>query len=662
MSGVHARAAAPARERRNAWPSNVIGRPIFIALAALIGLPIALVVIAMLIVQSEWAERWVETRVGERLGREVQIDEIDIDLGWPPAVNLGRLRIGNPPWARTPSLVDADGLHARVAIPPLFRGQVVIPFLSARKAAAGLEIDGPRATWRFGDDEQQPSSIKLSRIQLEDGVIVFRDEGEKTALDIKVSGSLGQAGELKLAASGRFGDEVTKASATIPSLEPSPDAPIQLIANANIGKTEIAAKGTITSTLDTLDLDLRLGGQTLKDLRKVFRMNLPDTPPYKVAGHLRHTGTEWLFNDFAGRIGDSDVQGDVTYRTGGKRPFFQANVKSKLLDLDDLGPIIGTPPKTGPGETASAAQRRKAAELAAKSQVLPHERFSTADWDQMDADVTLDAQRVLRPKQLPIDSLATHVILKDSVLRFEPLSFGVAGGRISGTISLDGRTKPVRGNMEIDFQGLQLARLFPESQAMKEALGTLYGRAKLAGRGESVAELLGTSNGPISLAVNGGQVNLLLVELLGLDLAEAVALLGTRNRQIRLRCAVADLTVKDGVATPQAFVIDTSDTVVTVTGPIDLRGERLDLVFHPEPKDPSIFALRSPIHLQGAFKDPTVRPEIGPIAARIAGAALRAAVNPLLALLPFIETGPGKDSDCAKLIGQVRAKGAIKKQ
>ena len=97
-------------------------------------------------------------------------------------------------------------------------------------------------------------------------------------------------------------------------------------------------------------------------------------------------------------------------------------------------------------------------------------------------------------------------------------------------------------------------------------------------------------------------------------------------------------------------------------GPIDLRRERLDLVFYPEPKDPSIFALRSPIHLEGAFKDPAVRPEAGPIVARIAGAALLAAVNPLLALLPFIETGPGKDSDCAKLLAHVRAKGAVKKQ
>jgi len=47
---------------------------------------------------------------------------------------------------------------------------------------------------------------------------------------------------------------------------------------------------------------------------------------------------------------------------------------------------------------------------------------------------------------------------------------------------------------------------------------------------------------------------------------------------------------------------------------------------------------------------------------RAAAAAALAALNPLLALLPFIETGPGKDSDCGALLAGVRAKGVEKKK
>jgi AsmA family protein len=636
-------------------------RRVLIALAIVILLPVALVAAAVLFAQSEWAERWLETRISQRIERDVQIEGIDIDLGWPPVVKFERLRIGNPSWAKTPNLVDALGLAARVEIPPLFRRRIVIPYLGAASATAGLERDEERATWRFGSGEREPSPFVLHRVYLEDGVIVFRDEEEKTALDIKVNGSLGQQGELNVVASGRFRDEPAKATARIPSLEPSPTTPIQLVANATVGKTQLAAEGTVASDLDTLDLKLKLAGQSLKELRKVFGMNLPDTPPYRVAGHLRHTGTEWVFEPFEGRMGDSDLQGASSYRTGGKRPLFRANLKSKLLDLDDLGPVIGTPLKTGPGETASAEQKRKAAELAATTRVLPRQRISTAGWDTMDADVRLDAKRVMRPKQLPLDALSVHAVLNDSVLRLEPLSFTFADGKVSGPVTVNAREKPARGDVQLDIQGLQLSRLFPELESTKQSIGTLYGRAKLAGRGDSIADLLASSNGQLTFAIDGGRFSLLLVELLGIDIAEALRLLGTRNRQVTLRCAVGDFTVKDGIATPQAFVIDTTDTVVAVVGTIDFKQERMDLVFHAEPKDMSIFALRSPIHLVGPFKGPKARPEAGPIIARVAGAALLAAINPALAILPFIETGPGKDSDCAKLIAQAQAKGAVKK-
>jgi hypothetical protein len=98
-----------------------------------------------------------------------------------------------------------------------------------------------------------------------------------------------------------------------------------------------------------------------------------------------------------------------------------------------------------------------------------------------------------------------------------------------------------------------------------------------------------------------------------------------------------------------------------VTGTAHLGREQLDLVFRPEPKDPSIFALRSPIELTGTIKDPVVTPQMGPIAARVGAAALLAAVNPVLAIIPFIETGPGEDTNCSALMAHAKAKGAVKK-
>jgi uncharacterized protein involved in outer membrane biogenesis len=250
------------------------------------------------------------------------------------------------------------------------------------------------------------------------------------------------------------------------------------------------------------------------------------------------------------------------------------------------------------------------------------------------------------------------------LLRLEPLTFGVAKGRVKADIALDSRANPLKGDADIDVQGIALSRVFANAkEEAKQSFGTLYGRAKLTGRGASVGDLLGTSNGQLSLAVDGGQISLLLVELLGLDVAEAATLLGSRKRpQVALRCAVGDFSVKDGVAQPEAFIIDTDDTVVKVEGSVNFQEEHLDILTHPEPKDMSIFALRSPVQMRGAFKDPSVRPKAGPIVARGAAAAALAAANPLLALLPFIETGPGKDSDCGALLGHVKEKGAVKKQ
>ena len=652
-------AAGPGRHT-----AGVTARRLLVALAIVLLLPVLLLGALIAFAESEWAEGWIEGRVAQRIGRAVDLDEIDIELGWPPSVHLARLRIANPEWASTPSLVDAENLTARVGIPPLLKRRVVVPYFGAQRATAGLERSGDRATWRFDDgpdDSDVQSPLALGRLFVEEGRIAYRDAPEKTSLDLDVKGSLGAQGELTIAGGGRFRGEPAKVEARMPSLQPSPTSPVRVIGDATLGKTRISADGTLSGSFETLDVKLELSGATMKDLRYVFGPTLPDTPPYRIAGRLRHSGSEWVFDPFDGRVGDSDLAGTTTYRTGAQRPMLRGNLRSKLLDFDDLGPLVGAPPKTGPGETASAEQERRADVVEATKRALPTQRFSLSGLGRMDADVRLDAKRVLRPEELPIDALSMRILLDNALLKLDPLAFGIAGGRVAGPVSINAREKPARADLALEFQQLKLSQLFPQLESTRQSIGTLYGRAKLRGRGDSIAQLLGSSDGQVTLAIDGGRFSLLLVELLGIDIAEAVSLLGTRNRQVTLRCAVADLTVKDGIATPKTFVIDTSDTVVEVTGTIDFASEKLDLVFRAEPKDPSIFALRSPIHLEGSFADPKVRPEAGPIVARIAGAVALAAINPILALIPFIETGPGEDSDCRRLVAQARQKGAVKK-
>jgi hypothetical protein len=86
---------------------------------------------------------------------------------------------------------------------------------------------------------------------------------------------------------------------------------------------------------------------------------------------------------------------------------------------------------------------------------------------------------------------------------------------------------------------------------------------------------------------------------------------------------------------------------------VNLKDETIDVTLRPEPKDKSILVLRAPIRLHGRLGDPDVSVNKGVIAARAGSSLLLGLLHPLAALLPLIETGPGKDSDCTTLLASV---------
>jgi uncharacterized protein involved in outer membrane biogenesis len=474
-----------------------------------------------------------------------------------------------------------------------------------------------------------------------------------------VKGSLGEKGELSAVANGKFRGDSAKGTATLPALEANPTGPVRFKGKGTIGATEAAAEGDVATDFQAFDFKFTIAGHSMKDLHHLTGVVLPDTPQYKLSGRLRHKDNEWVFEPFQGVVGDSDLRGTFTFRKAEPRPMMVAKLESKVLDLKDLGPVVGMPRAEEHTKTAQEAQ--KAAAQKASDKVLPREPISTEKWGMMDADVQLTAQRVLRPTQLPLDAFSTHIVLKDSVLHLEPLNFVMADGRIASNVVMNGKAKPTETQVKADVQGMHLGALFPVFKSMDEALGTMYGRADLKGHGASIGDMLGTSNGKMVIASEGGRVSDLLMQLLEIDVAHALMLLGTRNQQVELRCAVGQLDVKNGVITPEQFIVDTTETYVKVDGKMDLANERFDLETKGRNKNPTVFLLRTPIVMEGPLKKPKIHPKAGPIVAQAGAAAALAAVATPLAIVPFLDAGKKQDADCDQLLAEAKAQGAVKK-
>ena len=83
----------------------------------------------------------------------------------------------------------------------------------------------------------------------------------------------------------------------------------------------------------------------------------------------------------------------------------EGDFRSGSLDFDDLMTVLGGPPDTG--ETASAAQRAIAANLAAEGRLLPDAPLNLARVRNMDADVSFRAVRV-RSNRFSLRALATR--------------------------------------------------------------------------------------------------------------------------------------------------------------------------------------------------------------------------------------------------------------
>lgn len=645
-------------------------RPILTAIGAFFAVLMVVIVVLILAWDWNWFRPLVERVASAAMDRQVKVGSLDASIlhmtveaddividnpdGFPDGSRFGSIK-------RISLMID---LHA------LFRHQFHIPALIVDKPEFDLSrAASGKANWDMGpsqptDSDNPGPSVLLGSVIVNDGHVHLVDPKLKSsfAIDVNTEQPKG-AGEpmLVLNANGTYIAQpiaIRFRGGSLLSLRDN-DKPYPIDLRADHGDTHVIVRGTVQdpSSLGGANVQMHLEGKNLSELSQLIAVPLAPTPPYKLDGHLDYANKSIRFNNFKGMVGSSDLSGRFAVELGHERPKIDADMKSQNVDLTDLGGFIGTTPgkESTPGQ--SEQQMQQHAEVAAQSTFLPSKPIDLSAVRDNDFDIHYSARKI-QGESIPFDNLEAHLVIDDGVIKLDPLNFGVGVGNIVSKITVDARPKDPIASADVDLRRVDFKRIM-QSTKVFQGTGVIGGHATLKGRGASVADILGTSNGNMKFFMTGGDMSALLVNLAGLDFGNSLLSAVGIPDKTPIRCMVSDFDVKDGVMSTNVLVLDTTEANVVGHGDIDLHQQNIDYRIETEPKHISIGSVPSPITVTGPLKKPDINVEKAPLGARAGAAAvLGVLLTPLGALIPTIQLGLGKDTDCNSLIESVR-KGEI---
>ena len=639
------------------------------------GLGVLIVVLVVCVYFFPWdtLRGPINRYVSGQLGRRFEITRnLSVHLGRTTTVRAEEVEIANPEWAENPFFLKARVAEFDIKLLPLLFGKLVLPRLSLIEPKIGLQIepDG-RRTWALSRDSSKKDAVpEIGALLVDQGVVTYRAraQGADIHADFSLTRQSGAPLPLSFRATGKWKNQTFFANGyggEVLRLSSDAQAPFPLDLTAVAGRTTLRAKGSIAGLADLAGIDVTfdLKGQDIEELYNLLGVVLPHTPPYELRGKLDKHGRLWAVSQIRGTLGKSDLNGALSFDQSAAVPLLTGKLQSKVMDFADLGPIIGIVPANVPasskkpaiasnvGKSEPAGFKKNASRAPGGSgKVLPTAPLDVPKLNAMNADVIYSAADIRHVRQLPLDRANVHVKLNAGLLQLEPISLGVAGGTVAGSIRIDSNMVPAAVTAKLDVRAVQLNQLLPAVKNTKSALGKISGQFDLTGRGNSVAQTLGSATGNMAVLMGKGEISNILLEFIGLDGGEVIKFLVLGDRNVQLQCAAVAFDLKQGVMTSRAIVLDTSDTIVTGGGKISLADETLDIMLDAAPKDRSILSFRSPLRIGGTFGAPSAGPEKAALAGRVGLALLLGAINPLLGLASTIETGPGKDADCAAVL------------
>lgn len=634
------------------------GRTEQVAAGATLAL-LALMVVLLLLFQWNWLRGPIGDWASARYDREIALGgDFDVNLlSWTPSARIRGLRVGGPDWALERDTLRIADAQASVRLWPLLTGRIEMPVVEiTRPEVVLISTSDGRKSWLLDPDRPESDDAlqlpPINRLTIRDGKLSLTDQARAIQLDATIDAREGSGGDAGFRLAGRGTMDGTPLTLEIrggPFINIDRNRPYGFKAELSGVRSSLIADGAITRPFDLgqFTATLSLEGRDLADLYLLTGITTPNTPPYKLSGRLDRDDDLFAFTGFKGRVGSSDLSGNIRVDRVGERRRVRADLRSQLLDIGDLAAVLGARPQVVGSDTVATS--------GVPGKLLPDAPLNVERLRVIDGTLRYRAARVKR-NDLDVRQVDLGAELKSGILNLDPVSFNFNRGELNGTARIDANRRVPYSTADFRLRGYPLESIIPARNGAPTVTGSALGRARLEGPGASIHDFAAGSKGTLTLVAPQGRIRSAFAELLGINATAGLGrLLSGDNGTSEIRCAVADFTVSGGVATARSFVIDTTPVLAKGSGTINLRTETMNLRIDGETKEPRLIRLWSPITVQGPLAAPKVGIESGAVAGQIGLAtALGALINPLVALLPFVDPGLAKDANCGALIASAR--------
>ncbi|HMO46623.1 MAG TPA: AsmA family protein [Rubrivivax sp.] len=541
-------------------------------------------------------------------------------------ISAADVALGNAPWGTRPDMLRVQQARFDVELLPLLRGQVEVAsarfdgvdlWLETDRHGVGNWVPAPAGREAPQRDRKAPPSgrepgagyeLSLSRLELHDAKAHYRDgrsgasrefaldslllddEGEGQRLDVRLA-----SGAQRLQLGGRIG-RVTELARN------DADWPFDLQLGGD--GLQASAKGLLRGGAAPRPLQAHVALQ-LSDAGALAAWvgPLPALPlPVEARGRLSLAGSVLQADELQLTLAQQTLAGKLSLHTG--TPWkLDAQLAADSLDLDRwLAPRAGT---------AAAAAKAPAQRRVFGDQPLGLDKLPAAH-----AALSLRVERLQARSLPPLSALKLQLELQPGRLRAEPLSFGIAGGTLNGSLALSQAAgAPPRVALRAQSTNLSLDELLRAAGSSGYASGgRLQVRADLQLSGNTPRALAAGANGELLLTVDDttlGQGASPLGTGVLRRLLQALTLRPGLQLSSRIDCAVLRLPLKNGVAAvDRSIALETAQLAVSAKGQLRLDDETLALAFTPVPKQglkTNPLDLARLVVLEGPWSNPKVQ-------------------------------------------------------